>query len=104
MADISELEKMEVWEKVPDDLKEKVKQRVALKEGDTDLNGNVVVRPISQCEWFKTDEDREWWARYSSDIKNAVNVDILHEFFERGATKTQALNSLEELTKLATDK
>ena len=101
MVDFSVLEAMDCWDKIPDETKEKMKQRAGLKVGDTDLNGNVVVLPKPVFEWFKTAEDNKWWADYSEDRKNESHLDIMKELFERGATKEQALKSIEDLKEKA---
>tara|TARA_R100000654_G_scaffold75180_1_gene111832 strand:+ start:916 stop:1227 length:312 start_codon:yes stop_codon:yes gene_type:complete len=101
MTDISVLEAMDCWEKVPDELKEKVKQRAGLKVGDTDLNGNIVSVPKNSFEWFKDDDEKKWWGEYCEDRMNEPHLDIMKELFERGATKEQALKSIQDLKQKA---
>tara|TARA_Y100001936_G_C15734686_1_gene487842 strand:- start:355 stop:675 length:321 start_codon:yes stop_codon:yes gene_type:complete len=100
---LAKLEESEAWKKIPAETQEKMRKRALLKEGDVDLDGNVVVIPKNANEWFKTQEDEDWWAEYCEDRANANYIDIMAEFFERGATKTQALKSLEELKEKATN-
>lgn len=101
MTDFSVLEAMDCWDKIPDETKEKMKKRAELKVGDTDMNGNVVSVPKNSFEWFKDDEEKKWWSEYCEDRKNEGYLDIMRELFERGATKEQALKSIEDLKEKA---
>lgn len=99
--DFAVLEGLDCFQKIPEDLREKMKARASLNVGDTDHNGNVIVAPKNRKEWFKTEEEEEWWDQYTDDRHNRDNLDLMKELFERGATKDQALKTLADLKKKA---